>query len=83
MTHRTALCGTTAFFIAAAGLAQAEVTGADVWANWKSAAESMGQTLAPGSESQDGDTLTITDLKVLLLTPPSRYSTPTSLYTSS
>jgi len=66
MTQRTALCGTTAIFIALSGSAWAEVTGADVWANWKSAAESVGQTLTPGSVDQSGDTLTISDLQIAM-----------------
>jgi len=69
MTQRTALCGTTAILIALAGTAHAEVTGADVWNNWKSAAESVGQILTPGSESQDGDTLTISDLQITMDVP--------------
>ncbi|MCP3971137.1 MAG: DUF2125 domain-containing protein [Rhodobacteraceae bacterium] len=64
MTQRTALCGTTAILIALGGAAQADVTAAEVWENWKSAGESMGQVLTPGSESQDGGTLTINDLQI-------------------
>ncbi|MDJ0627971.1 MAG: hypothetical protein QNJ44_06895 [Rhodobacter sp.] len=69
MTHRTALCGTTAFLLASASFAQAEITGAEVWANWQSAAESMGQTLTPGSQTQAGDTLTISDLQISMPFP--------------
>ena len=59
MKQRMALSGTTAILLALTGAAQADVTGADVWNNWKAAAESVGQTLTPGSEVQDGDTLTV------------------------
>lgn len=69
MTQRTALCGTTAILIALAGTAHADVTGADVWNNWKAAGESVGQVMTPGSESQDGDTLTITDLQITMDVP--------------
>ncbi|MDJ0825001.1 MAG: DUF2125 domain-containing protein [Rhodobacter sp.] len=69
MTHRTALCGTTAFLLATAGMAQAEITGAEVWANWQSAAAGLGQTLTPGNETQSGDTLTITDLQISMPMP--------------
>ncbi len=64
MTQRKALCGSTAILLALAGAASADITGAEVWENWKAAAESVGQTLAPGSETQDGNTLTIGDLKM-------------------
>jgi len=69
MTQRSALCGTTAIFIALASTVQADVTGADVWNNWKAAAESVGQSLTPGAQSQDGDTLTITDLQISMDVP--------------
>ncbi len=64
MKQRMALSGTTAILLALTGAAQADVTGADVWNNWKAAAESVGQTLTPGSEVQDGDTLTVSDLGI-------------------
>ena len=41
---------------------QADVTAEDVWQNWQAFNESIGQTLAAGSESRVGDTLTIGDL---------------------
>ena len=69
MTQRTALCGTTAILIALSGMAQADVTGAEVWENWKSAAESVGQTMTPGSVTQSGDTLTVSDLQISMELP--------------
>jgi len=69
MTHRTALCGTTAILLTISGAASADVTGAEVWENWKSAAESVGQTLTPGSVDQNGDTLTISDLQITMDMP--------------
>lgn len=69
MTQRTALCGTTAILFALAGTAQADVTGADVWNNWKAAAESVGQVITPGSETQDGNTLTLSDIQISMSLP--------------
>ena len=69
MTQRTAVCGTTAFLCLFSGTAWAEVTGAEVWANWKSAAESIGQTLTPGSVNQSGDTLIVSDLQMSMSMP--------------
>jgi hypothetical protein len=64
-----ALCGTTAILLALGNTAFAEVTGADVWNNWKSLAQGTGQTFTPGSEVQSGDTLTISDIQIGMDTP--------------
>lgn len=64
MKQRKSLGATTAMLLLMSGAAQADVTGAEVWANWKSSAEGMGQVLTPGSEEQSGDTLVITDLRM-------------------
>ncbi len=69
MTQRMALSGTTAILLALANTAFADVTGADVWNNWKSIAQGTGQTFTPGSEVQSGDTLTISDLQIGMVTP--------------
>ena len=69
MTQRKALSGTTAIFLILSGAAQADVTGAEVWNNWKTAANGMGQVLTPGSESQSGDTLTISNLNISMAMP--------------
>ncbi len=74
MTHWKAVSGSTAVLIATAGLAHADITGAEVWANWQAAAESMGQTLTPGGENQSGDTLSITDLAVSMPMPEGNIS---------
>ena len=63
------LSGTTALFLVLSGAAQAQVTAAEVWENWKSVAEGMGQILTPGSQTQNGGTLTIRDLAVSMDVP--------------
>ncbi|MDF0600708.1 DUF2125 domain-containing protein [Psychromarinibacter sp. C21-152] len=63
MKHCKTLCATAALFVAFGGPASADVTSAEVWEAWQSAAEEMGQTFTAGSESQDGGTLTVTDLQ--------------------
>ena len=69
MTRWIALGGATAFFLGTSSLAQADVTGAEVWENWKSAATGMGQVLTPGSVTLAGDTLTISDLQISMTAP--------------
>lgn len=69
MTQRMALSGTTAILLALGNTAFADVTGADVWNNWKAMAQGTGQTFTPGSEVQSGDTLTISDLQIGMDTP--------------
>jgi hypothetical protein len=69
MTRWTIAGGATAFLLGSTCLAQADVTGAEVWNNWRSAAEGMGQVLTPGAETQSGDTLTISDLKISMSAP--------------
>lgn len=68
MKHCTSLCATAALLVAAGGPALADVTSAEVWEAWKSSAEAAGQTFTPGSESQDGGTLTVTDLAISMET---------------
>ena len=69
MTQWKALSGTTALLMVLSTAAHAQVTGAEVWNNWKSAAESIGEILTPGSETQVGDTLTIRDLDITMDVP--------------
>ena len=69
MTHHKALCGTTAILLALTGTAQADVTSADVWANWKAAAESVGQTLTPGNETSGGGVISLTDVAIAMSMP--------------
>jgi len=69
MTQRMALCGTTAILLALGNPALADVTGGQVWDNWRSIAQGTGQTFTPGSEVQSGDTLTISDLQIGMDTP--------------
>ncbi len=69
MTRWIALGGATAFFLGTTSLAQADVTGAEVWDNWKIGGNSIGQVLTPGSVTQTGDTLTISDLQISMAAP--------------
>ncbi len=69
MKQSRSLCSATAVLIALGTGAQADVTSAEVWENWKAAAESVGQVLTPGSESQDGGTLTVRDLQMSMEVP--------------
>ena len=47
-------CGTTA---------QADVTAAQVWQDWKNYYTELGQTITAAGEAMDGDTLVVTDVK--------------------
>ncbi len=61
------LAGTTAMaLLYATGAIQAEVTPEDVWANWKTMAESYGQTLTTASEAREGDTLVVKGLTMAM-----------------
>ncbi|MBV1868533.1 MAG: DUF2125 domain-containing protein [Marinosulfonomonas sp.] len=44
------------------GMALADVTANEVWDNWKTYAETFGQTVTVGSEKTRGDTLTLNDV---------------------
>ena len=56
---KSAVCGAA---LVAGGTAQADVTAAQVWENWKSQMSIYGDnTVSIGSEDQSGDTLTISD----------------------
>ncbi len=48
--------------------AHADVTGAQVWADWKSYLQGFGYEIA-GTEAQSGDTLTITDIVMSMTLP--------------
>ena len=57
--------GTTAFVALVAGnAALAEVTPQEVWDNWKSLAESYGQTITVEDEAEDGDALVVTGVEI-------------------
>ncbi len=68
MRHWKLLGGTAALAIAAGGAAQADVTSAQVWDAWKSVVSETGQTITVGSESQDGGTLTLSDVTFAMQT---------------
>ncbi|UZD90917.1 DUF2125 domain-containing protein [Cognatishimia activa] len=62
MSRWTQLSGATALAgIFAASAVQADVTGQEVWSDWKSYMEDFGYSVE-GTESRSGDTLTISDL---------------------
>lgn len=55
------MAGTAALFIVP-GSALADVTAIEVWDNWKTYAETFGQTVTVGSQQTRGDTLTLNDV---------------------
>lgn len=59
----------TLALVVAAPAAFADVSAADVWGQWQAQMAKSGQTVSVGSESMVGDTLTIADLKIAMLTP--------------
>lgn len=67
MTHRKALMGTTALVltVATSSAAHADVTGADVWNNWKDLSASYGQTIT-ASETQNGGTLSVSNVTIAM-----------------
>lgn len=44
--------------------AHADITPEEVWGNWQSMIESMGQTVAVGSSARDGDTLVVSGVAI-------------------
>jgi hypothetical protein len=50
----------------AAGAASADLTAAQVWADWQASAASFGQTLSVGSEEASGGTLTLRDVSITM-----------------
>lgn len=69
MTDRARFGMTTAIgLVLSAGAAQADVTAADVWADWKGYLSSSGYEVA-GDESQSGDTLTVSDVTMKMAIP--------------
>ena len=75
MSYFRPLLGVSAAaLIVSASAAFADVTAADVWAQWKDYFGRSGQTLTTGSENQAGDTLTVTDLAISADTPETTYT---------
>lgn len=60
-------------FISATQVAQAEVTAQDVWSGWKDYMISAGQEVT-GTETMSGDTLTISDLTIVMQMPENQGS---------
>ncbi|MEM6695424.1 MAG: DUF2125 domain-containing protein [Pseudomonadota bacterium] len=75
MKHLKLLSGTAVSIIASSGVAQADVTAADVWQAWQDSAAAVGQTLTPGSEQDSGGVITITDLEVAMQTSSTSVTT--------
>jgi len=59
---------TALLFISAAQMAQAQVTGQDVWTDWKNYMAGFGYEVT-GNETTSGDTLTISDLNLTMALP--------------
>ncbi|QFT91870.1 hypothetical protein FIU86_03385 [Roseovarius sp. THAF9] len=69
LTGRARFGMTTAMSIAlTAGAAQADVTPADVWADWQGYLSSSGYEVS-GEESQSGDALTVSDVTMSMAVP--------------
>ncbi len=66
-THLSASTVLAALFCATA--VQADVTADQVWQDWKSYYVQMGQTITAGSESREGDTLVVKDVKFTTTMP--------------
>ncbi len=64
MKHWNLLGGTAFVALLAGNAALADVSNSDVWNAWKSMGESMGQTITAGTETEDGGTLTLGDVKI-------------------
>ena len=69
MTQRKALYGSTAVFIALAGMAQADVTARQVWDNITNFYGAAGYEITPGAIDEAGGTLTVSDLKMSFPNP--------------
>jgi hypothetical protein len=82
MTHfKPILRVSAAALFASAPAAFADVTAADVWAQFKSYMQTGGQTMSVGSEQMAGDTLTITDLQIAMDSPEAGVNATISILT--
>jgi len=61
MTLRRVLSTTALVSLMGASTAQADLTGADVWADWQAYMRGFGYEMS-GTEAQSGDTLTVSDI---------------------
>jgi hypothetical protein len=52
-----------------AGAASADLTAAQVWADWQESSAEMGQTLSVGAEEAAGGTLTLRDVSIIMDSP--------------
>jgi hypothetical protein len=66
MTAPLRLAALSAAATLAAGAASADLTAAQVWADWQDSAASFGQTLSVGSEDSSGGTLTLRDVSITM-----------------
>ena len=65
MTAPFRIAALTAAASLAAGAASADLTPADVWAQWQDAAAGFGQTLTAGDEEASADRLTLRDVTIV------------------
>ena len=66
MTAPLRLATVSAVAIFAAGTALADLTAAQVWADWQETAASFGQTISVGSEEASGGVLTLRDVSITM-----------------
>jgi hypothetical protein len=66
MTAPLRLAALSAAATLAAGAASADLTAAQVWADWQASATSFGQTLSVGSEETGDGTLTLKDVSITM-----------------
>jgi len=57
------LAGSTMYLAAMSSSAMAQVSAEEVWANWTSYAESLGQTMTVGTQNRRGDTLSLENIQ--------------------
>jgi hypothetical protein len=73
MKHfKPVLYTSAAALIASAGMAFADVTAEEVWANWKDGMISMGKASVTGTESKSGGTLTVSDAAMTVEAPDAK-----------
>jgi hypothetical protein len=66
MTAPLRLAALSAAASLAAGAAMADLTAPQVWADWRTSAETLGQTLSVGSEEASGGVLTLRDVSITM-----------------
>lgn len=75
MMHFRPVFGASALaLLISAPAAFADVSAADIWAQWQDYLSRSGQTVTTGSEQMAGDTLTVTDVGLSMTSPEFNYS---------